>query len=118
MLVDVQELDRKEENANLSVEEGKKRQSLIEEFHKKLREEEIRWRQRARCNWLKEGDKNTRFFHGLASSRRRTNRISSIMEGQNRLEKKKEIIKHITDYFASLYTNEGWERPHSRQLNI
>ena len=111
ILVDIQELDRKEEGAKLSVEEGKKSQSLIEEFHKKLREEKIRWRQRARCKWLKEGDKNTRFFHGLASSRKRTNMISSIMDGQNRLEKKEEIIKHITDYFASLYTSEEWERP-------
>ena len=52
-----------------------------------------------------------RFFHGLASSIKRANMISSIMEGHNRLEKKEEIIKHIEDYFASLYTDEGWERP-------
>ena len=33
------------------------------------------------------------------------------MDGQRRPEEKKEIINHIQHYFASLYSNEGWERP-------
>lgn len=33
------------------------------------------------------------------------------MDGQRRLEKKKEIINHIQHYFVSLYSDEGWERP-------
>lgn len=33
------------------------------------------------------------------------------MDGQRRLENKEEIINHIEDYFASLYADEGWERP-------
>ena len=85
---------------------------LKEEFQRKLREEEIKWSQKSRCKWLKKDDKNTRFFHGMASSRRRSSRISSIMDGQIRLEKKEEIIKHKEEYFAALYTDEGWERPY------
>eukprot|EP00268_Persea_americana_P025519 TRINITY_DN24876_c0_g1_i1.p1 TRINITY_DN24876_c0_g1~~TRINITY_DN24876_c0_g1_i1.p1 ORF type:complete len:195 (+),score=47.76 TRINITY_DN24876_c0_g1_i1:421-1005(+) len=95
---------------NLTLEEEKKRLHLREEFHRKPREEEIRWKQRLRCNWLKQGDKNTKFFQGMASSRRRVNRISSIMDGEKRLEKKDEIINHVKDYFYSLYADEGWER--------
>ena len=81
---------------------------MKEEFPKRLREE-IRWRQRLRCNWLKEGDKNTKFFLGLVTSR--TNKISIMMDGQKRLGKKEGIIKHIEEYFSSLYADEGWGRP-------
>ena len=48
-------------------EEGKIKLNLKEEFHIKIREEEIKWRQRSRCRWLKEGDKNTKFFLGIVS---------------------------------------------------
>ena len=47
ILEEIQSLD-KEERGQLLLEEGKKRLDLKEEFHRKLREEEIKWRQRSR----------------------------------------------------------------------
>lgn len=49
------------------LEEGKIKLNLKEEFHIKVSENEIKWRQRSRCRWLKEGDKSTKFFLGIAS---------------------------------------------------
>lgn len=49
LLEEIQNLDRKEELGLLAWEEVPTRISLKEEFQRKLREEEIMWRQRSRC---------------------------------------------------------------------
>ena len=49
---EIQALDKEEVRGQLSLEEGKKRFALKEKFYRKLREKEIKWRQRSRCNWL------------------------------------------------------------------
>lgn len=36
----------------------------------KIEKDEIYWKQRARANWLKLGDKNTTFFHSHATNRK------------------------------------------------
>ena len=46
------------------------------EFDDWLTKEELRWKQKSRALWLKEGDRNSRFFHLSTLIRRRRNRIS------------------------------------------
>lgn len=46
-----------------------------------LKTQETMWRQRSRALWLKDGNKNTKFFHGKASQRNKVNQIKKIKDG-------------------------------------
>lgn len=45
------------------------------ELDEMLLREEVMWRQHSRATWVREGDKNTDFFHHKATWRRKKNRI-------------------------------------------
>ncbi|XP_062013360.1 uncharacterized protein LOC133729796 [Rosa rugosa] len=45
-----------------------------------LAQEETYWRQRSKAFWLKDGDKNTAFFHRKTSNRRSKNRIKGLVD--------------------------------------
>jgi hypothetical protein len=49
-----------------------------------LDEKDIFWRQRARENWLKEGDCNTKFFHVCATQKRKAKMLHSIKDEAGR----------------------------------
>ena len=40
---------------------------------------DIFWRQTAKQHWMKDGDRNTKFFHRVANSRRKFNAIESVV---------------------------------------
>ena len=56
--------------------------------------------------WLKEGDKNTKFFHSKASARKRKNTIEGILDENGRWTEETEGIERVfCEYFADLFTS-------------
>ena len=51
---------------------------LSKKMDELLQKQEIFWAQRSRINWLKHGNKNTKFFHAKATQRRNKNHIKGI----------------------------------------
>ena len=66
-------LDSKEERLSLSFDEKREKERIRLEIEKTAFLEEISWRQKLRVLWLREGDNNTKFFHQMANSNRRSN---------------------------------------------
>ena len=69
-----------------------------------LQKQEIYWAQRSRINWLKHGDKNTKFFHAKATQRRRKNYIKGIRNDHGQwVEELEEVVGVASAYFDNLF---------------
>ena len=69
----INDLNLKMESIGLSEAKRYRRNSLRNELWRAYRLEEMMWRQKSRVKWLKEGDRNTTFFHSVVAARRRSN---------------------------------------------
>ncbi|XP_030970470.1 uncharacterized protein LOC115990838 [Quercus lobata] len=82
--------------------------SLRKEINKLLDDEEIYWGQRAKAHWLKEGNKNTKFFHAQASERRKQNTILRIWDEQGRWCDEKESTAQVAiAHFENIYITDN-----------
>jgi hypothetical protein len=50
----------------------------VKQLREALRQEETWIRQRSRVQWIREGDRNTAYFHAQASHRKRINKIAGL----------------------------------------
>ena len=73
--------------------------------------EEVSWRQKSRIQWLKEGDKNTKFFHRTANANCRNNFIESMTYGKLKWETQDEFREGIVDFYQDLYSKREHWRP-------
>ncbi|XP_073355407.1 uncharacterized protein [Aegilops tauschii subsp. strangulata] len=72
---------------------------------------ETYWKQRAHVNWMKRGDRNTKFFHAAASERRRRNRIRKLRKEDGTIVDKEDDMKAVvTNYFLNLFTSHAGVR--------
>ncbi|PKU61395.1 integrator complex subunit 11 [Dendrobium catenatum] len=60
------------------------------------------WRQRAKVKWIEEGDDNTRFFHSMASTRRRSNLIDHMKLPDGQMVSDQAVIMQVVrDFFET-----------------
>ncbi|KAL0430466.1 UNVERIFIED_CONTAM: hypothetical protein Sradi_0672600 [Sesamum radiatum] len=88
---------------------GIKEHQELERVHRQIEEshvrEMIKWQQRSKIYWLKEGDGNTKFFHSYASVRRRQNFISRLKDDEGVWrDAKADIHGVLLQYFRQIFS--------------
>uniref|UniRef100_A0A803QC75 Reverse transcriptase domain-containing protein n=1 Tax=Cannabis sativa TaxID=3483 RepID=A0A803QC75_CANSA len=71
-----------------------------------LEQEEVYWQQRSRVDWLSCGDRNTKFFHAKASSRKSNNKIKFLHNslGQ-KVYSKGDIAAVVQAFYSDLFSS-------------
>ncbi|CAN1726075.1 LINE-1 retrotransposable element ORF2 protein [Linum perenne] len=78
---------------------------LKEELGRIWRDEEIRWAQLAKTNWLRDGDRNTKFFHATARFRKQRNLIAKLQNEEGRwITNERTLKRSATSFFENLFT--------------
>ncbi|KAL5785608.1 hypothetical protein ACOSQ2_008000 [Xanthoceras sorbifolium] len=78
---------------------------LSSEYNDIINQEEMFWHQKSRNNWLRCGDRNTKFFHLSTMIRRRRNKIEGLRDVNGDWVDDKFGLKRIAcDYFISLFS--------------
>ncbi|KAL4588964.1 hypothetical protein LXL04_001865 [Taraxacum kok-saghyz] len=91
-----QQLDREPDNEELSFEHA----TYLDEFTTALSEEESLLRQKAKLNWLKDGDRNTKYYHKVIKEKQYRNRINSITDGEGIVHGADKVTEVALEYFS------------------
>ncbi|GLU09187.1 hypothetical protein SLE2022_260600 [Rubroshorea leprosula] len=115
---EIKRLDEKEENGGLtSMEIGKRK----ENFHKLMewsKAKDSMLFQKSRQRWLKEGDANTKYFHGCIVHRRKQNGITGLYSNGEWIEDVGEVKELARNYFKGKFEEEKWSRPRLGDLQF
>jgi hypothetical protein len=78
---------------------------VAQQIEERKRQEEILWKQKSRIQWLKEGERNTKFFHRTVVQRRHSNKITHLItdEGET-LHSHVDLETNLINYFQNLLT--------------
>ncbi|KAM7254949.1 hypothetical protein ACFE04_020190 [Oxalis oulophora] len=69
-----------------------------------LEQESVKWKQRAKCFWLKYGDKNTKYFHMQATSRRKKNKVTELQNEEGEwFRDESGMQNHVLEYFSNVF---------------
>lgn len=88
-----------------SASEIAKLRDLEEELRMQRKRLELIYAQKSRELWLREGDRNTRFFHTSITMRKRRNYIGAILDGNTWLKTLIQIHEYFLDKFEELYSS-------------
>jgi hypothetical protein len=84
------------------------KKKLTEKMDEMLYREELSWLQRSRVDWLRAGDRNTKYFHRRASRRQQKNKIRNLKRPDGTVTTDCEEMEQLaTCFFQNLFTKDA-----------
>jgi hypothetical protein len=85
--------------------------TIKRKLEERYKQEEILWRHKSHVQWLKEGEKNSKFFHRSMIHRRFINHITKLEDDQgNTLLTHQEITNELTYFYKDLLSEPSVDR--------
>lgn len=85
---------------------------MLEEYEEVLSQEELLWCQQAKCDWIRFGDKNIKFYQALTKSRIQRNKVGALKLERNLWCSDQDVLKSkAREFFQDLYTREVGSLP-------
>ncbi|XP_028069253.1 uncharacterized protein LOC114271810 [Camellia sinensis] len=104
-------MDLQSEVRELTEEEKARRKEVRGLLWKLSKRKEWMWMQKSRLDWALKRDRNTRFFHIMATKKHNRNMITSVLVNGVEVDEPIEV-KHAACYhFQNLFTEHWWFRP-------
>ncbi|KAM0859687.1 hypothetical protein ACQ4PT_047052 [Festuca glaucescens] len=83
--------------------------AVVKQLREALRQEEIWMRQRSRVLWLREGDRNTAYFHRHAAHRKRINKVENLARDDGSIcDNWTDVCTEVQSFYQNLYTSQGF----------
>jgi hypothetical protein len=68
-----------------------------------IHEEELKWYQRSKSQFILEGDSNAHYFHSVANGRHRKKSIHTLIQDEGTIEGLDNLKSYITSYYKNLF---------------
>lgn len=106
----LQGLDEKETEGSLTDKDLVACEGVRKEYGQVVHMEEVSYRQRSRCLWLKNGDQNTKKIHHMTNAHCRVNQIGKMRVNGVLLSSEEEVLKGIVSFNQHLFRgkDETW----------
>ncbi|CAN0884427.1 hypothetical protein LINGRAHAP2_LOCUS14836 [Linum grandiflorum] len=110
-LAAIQRLDEQEESSVLLESEIVERCLIKCSLDRLWKMEETSWRQKSRDNWIKLGDKNTKYFHRVANARKRCNTLDHLRVDGVVFDNPSSLAEATVEFYRRLYSEDLLVRP-------
>lgn len=92
---------------------------LQQEYSRKRLQHEIFWKQRSRVMWLREGDRNTKFFHRMAKQNFKCNHILYLLnDSGQQVTSPQGLLQLCQDYFSKVFSCTNMQPRHTLAAGI